>query len=144
MKKRERECEREGATEEGKEDEEEGRRKTGRGKEGVATRRTSTKFIPGTKALTSLIALAFCVASILVRLTLKTVFSFGAATSSAAAEGAAAAGAAAAAGRAMSTMLRRVCERERGEHVGRVETPYVKQEERRAKGEEGGESRDTP
>lgn len=61
----------------------------------------------GIKALTSLIALAFWAASIFVRLTLKTVFSLGAATSStgAAAAPAPAAGAAEAAGMAMSTML---------------------------------------
>lgn len=61
-------------------------------------------------ALTSLIALAFCAVSILVRVTLKTVFSLGAATSSTTAAGAAAAGAEE--GIAMSTMFNRVCVRE--------------------------------
>ena len=60
----------------------------------------------GMTALTSRIALAFCAASIAVNVTLKTVFSLGAATSSA---GAAAAGeaAAGAAGIAMSAMFSR-------------------------------------
>lgn len=73
--------------------------------------RASTRFIPGMMALTSLMAFAFWAASIFVRLTLKTVFSFGAAFSGSSAAppaGAPAeAAAGAAAGMAMSTMLRR-------------------------------------
>jgi hypothetical protein len=63
-------------------------------------------------ALTSLIALAFCAASIFVKLTLNTVFSLGFSGSAAAPAsppaGPEAAGAAEAAGSAISTMLRRV------------------------------------
>ena len=85
-------------------------RRAARERERRDERRTSTRFMPGMSALTSRMAFAFCAASILVRLTLKTVFSLGAAGSSAAAAaGAAAAGAADAAGRATSTMLRRDC-----------------------------------
>lgn len=63
----------------------------------------------GMIALTSLIAFAFCAASILVRVTLKTVFSFGAATSAAGAAAAGPAAAGAEAGMAMSTMFNFDC-----------------------------------
>lgn len=66
-------------------------------------------------ALTSLIAFAFCAASILVRVTLKTVFSFGAATSSTGAALGAPAAAGAEAGIAMSTMFSVDCDESTGQ-----------------------------
>lgn len=78
-------------------------------------RRTSTKFMLGMIVLTSLMTFAFCAESILVKVMVKVVFSFGASaafSASGAAPAAApapAAGAADAAGRAMSTIFKRVC-----------------------------------
>lgn len=77
-----------------------------------STTLTSTKFILGMTALTSLIAFAFCAESIFVRLTLKVVFSFGFSGSASVAVAGAALDAADAAGAAYETseIFRRVCQ----------------------------------
>jgi hypothetical protein len=70
---------------------------------------TSTRFIFGITPLTSLIAFAFCAGSILVKVTVNTVFSFGFSASAAAAGAAPPAAGAAAKGAAtaMSAIFKR-------------------------------------
>lgn len=96
-----------------------------------AQQRTSTRFMFGMTPLTSLIAFAFCAASIFVSVTVKTVFSFGFSGSAAAAAPAPPAAGAAAAGAAtaISAMFKRDCEMEIGNalrvniSLGDVEKP---------------------